>query len=131
MFKFRKIVALPILLVAFQVQAVEQNNRGELTASEGVKKIFEDPNVDEVAAGRKIRCVRHRRVGTHMITKTCMTVKEWGELQRANRDNHQNNFSNGLCGASSATTAQGSFNNTSVPGALLPTGCGESINRGG
>ena len=130
MYKFRRIAALPIFMLAFQVHAVDQNNHGELTASEGVKKLFEDPGVDQIAAGKQIKCVRHRRVGTHMISKTCMTIKEWAEFKRATRENHQDNFSVGLCGPSASTTQQGFSNNNALPGALLPTGCGDSINRG-
>jgi len=58
-------------------------NAGELIASEGVRKIFAEEDWDAIEAdGERIRCERHRRVGTHMVQRVCMTVAEWEARKR-------------------------------------------------
>lgn len=124
-----RVFVLAMLMSTGLATAADQNNRGELTASEGVKQRFEDPDLQQLIASMQIKCVRHRRVGTHMISKTCMTVDEWAERKRATRENQQDNFSIGMC-VPSATPVGGEFMNSDLFGALVPTGCGERLNRG-
>ena len=123
------IIALVLVLIACIANGVEQNNHGELTASEGVKKFFNDEELKQIIAGMQIKCVRHRRVGTHLISKTCMTVDEWAIRKRETRENQHDNFSIGGCVASSSPVG-GEFMNSDVLGALIPTGCGDRLNRG-
>jgi len=57
-------------------------NRGELVASAGVRQIFEDGELDAIEAGERVRCERQRRVGTHRVTRLCMTIAEWEDHDR-------------------------------------------------
>ena len=127
--KMTCVLALALLMSTGLASAADQNNRGELTASEGVKERFEDPDLEQLIAGMQIKCVRHRRVGTHMIKKTCMTVDEWTIRKRETRENQQDNYSIGGCVPSSAPVG-GEYMNSDAFGALVPTGCGDRLNRG-
>ncbi len=99
----------------------------QLLASPGVLAYFTDPDVDVVEASGNITCRRHRRVGTHLISKVCRTNDEWADLERKTRETHMDHRTAPICVATEAT---GSYMRNG-PGALLPTGCGDAINRGG
>ena len=127
--KIESICGLAILILSVQVVAQEQRIRGDLTASKAVKEAFENPEVQQIIAGMKIKCVRHRRVGTHLISKTCMSVDEWAKKTAETSDIFRNNYRIGMCAPSSSAIG-GEYMNSDVRGALIPTGCGDGINRG-
>lgn len=62
-----------------------KQNMGTLTASEGVRKMFEDnPEMNTLMAdGTTVRCRQIKRVGTHIHSRLCMTVKEWKDKEEA------------------------------------------------
>lgn len=62
-----------------------KQNMGTLTASEGVRKMFEDnPEMQTLMAdGTKVRCRQIQRVGTHIHSRLCMTVEEWRDKEEA------------------------------------------------
>lgn len=102
-------------------------SQGKFVASQGVKDMFDDPDVDVIVDnGDRIRCERQKRLGTHRHTKVCMTIAEWDERKRRQRELQQKNMM-GVCGAS---PSGGSYMDGNVTGALLPSNCGDSINRG-
>lgn len=102
-------------------------SQGKFVASQGIKDMFADPEVDVIVDnGDRIRCERQKRLGTHFHTKVCMTVDEWQERKRRQRELQQKNMM-GTCGAS---LAGGAYMDGNVTGALLPSNCGDSINRG-
>lgn len=85
--KTKLVVALCAAVVLAGCKAVPVDlNHGELVASEGVRKIFEEENVDAVEAGERVRCERRRRTGTHMVQRLCMTIDEWDEHYRRIRE---------------------------------------------
>ena len=62
-----------------------KQNMGTLTASDGVRKMFEDnPDMQTLMAdGTKVRCRQIQRVGTHIHSRLCMTVEEWKDQEEA------------------------------------------------
>ncbi len=106
---------------------VDQHTGGEMILSPEVVRQFYDPEAEEIVATEdRVRCFRHKRVGTHMVTRTCMTVAEWDEQERLARETQQDRMT-GPCGATLAPGRE--FMDSDVPMALLPSTCGESINR--
>lgn len=102
-------------------------SQGKFVASQGVRDMFDDPDVEVIVDnGDRIRCERQKRLGTHFHTKVCMTITEWEERKRRQRELQQKNMM-AVCGAS---PGGGSYMDGNVTGALLPSNCGDSINRG-
>lgn len=100
----------------------------EIVASAGVMDYFSDPEVSSVEASGAITCRRHKRVGTHLITKVCMTNDEWQDRARRTRAMHQDRMS---VGCMPVSNPGGDPMNPNVTAALLSSTCGDSINRGG
>ena len=69
-------LVLGILLSACASQAPINPNRGNLIATEGVRKIFEDESVDVAEASDQVRCRHVYRVGTHLTQRMCWTKEE-------------------------------------------------------
>ncbi len=63
----------------------------QLVASQAVVDYFDDPEVEQVIAGQgnDVKCVRHRRVGTHLIVRVCRTKAEWAKVKEQERENAQ------------------------------------------
>lgn len=95
------IASMSLMLGACTAVPVDQN-RGELVVSKKVAQYFEDDEVDQLVAGQgnDIKCVRHRRVGTHLITRVCRTRQEWDDLHRETQETHRDRMM-GPCGATS------------------------------
>ena len=90
-------------------QEREKKMNGDLVVSLGVRRLFEDPEVDQLVAGvdNTVKCVRERRVGTHMVKRICRTKAEWDYLKRQTRETHQQNRMVGVCGGGSAPISRG------------------------
>lgn len=76
-------------------------NRGELITSPGVQRYFaENDNIDEIVVkdDSDIRCVRERRVGTHMVMRVCRTKVEWKQLEELSRYQAERRSIGGPCG---------------------------------
>ena len=98
----RFFVVTLLMLVAGCKAVPVDNSRGGLVVSRQVAEYFEDEEVDQLIAGQgnDIRCVRERRVGTHLVTRICRTKSEWADLHRQTQDAHRRRL-NGPCGATS------------------------------
>ena len=128
-----KSTLLPVLVIAMVVSACAAPSSprpggSRLIVSDGVREIFDDPEVMEVAATDRVRCRQTYRVGSHLPIRTCMTVTEWKEKARKSREEAAKNLA-GPCRP--VQSSSGGFMNPNVTGALLQSTCGESINRGG
>lgn len=78
-----RIMLVWVALMLAGCKTVPENvNEGELVVSEGVKKLFAESGVDAKEAGERIRCERHRIVGTHLIKRVCMTWEEWEAIRK-------------------------------------------------
>ncbi|MEM9531116.1 MAG: hypothetical protein AAGA23_09355 [Pseudomonadota bacterium] len=102
---FLSALACTFLLSACQTVPVD-NTQGELIASEGVRQYFaENENVGEIVVNNDsdIRCVRNRRVGTHMVVRVCRTKAEWDELRRGTEQQQRRRLYAGGCGDTSTT----------------------------
>ncbi len=76
-------------------------NRGELVTSPGVQRYFEqNQDVQEIVVKNDsdIKCVRERRVGTHMVTRICRTKVEWAALEEQTRYQQERRSIGGACG---------------------------------
>ncbi|MEM9533690.1 MAG: hypothetical protein AAGA23_22400 [Pseudomonadota bacterium] len=94
------IAAASLLLAGCQSVPVDANQTGELVVSRGVAEYFEDEETDQVVAGQgnDIKCIRERRVGTHMVTRICRTKSEWAAMYRQTQDVHRRRMT-GACGS--------------------------------
>ena len=102
-------------------QSVPENvNRGELVASAGVRAMFEDPGIDAVEAGERVRCERYRRVGTHLIQRVCMTMEEWELKERHTQEEVRDLYETSPC----INVQVGRATGGSAPGS-----CGEGRGR--
>ena len=79
------LVAIAISCIAACASQPMTHSGGELIASPGVKKLFvENPDAEAIVAdGSTVKCRQHQRVGSHIHTRTCMTVQEWADRERA------------------------------------------------
>ena len=82
-------------------QQREKSMQGELVVSLGVRRLFEDPEVEQLIAGvdNEIKCVRERRVGTHMVMRVCRTKGEWKYLADQTQETYKKNRMAGVCGS--------------------------------
>ncbi|GJM11563.1 MAG: hypothetical protein DHS20C11_38390 [Lysobacteraceae bacterium] len=123
---FAAIAALSLVCSACSAPSGKPSPR--LVASPGVQKLFGDPSVGEVLATGDVKCRVTYRVGSHLPVRTCMTTTEWDEAQRQAQEEASKMIS-GPCVA--RQSARGGFMNEGFQGALLPSTCGEGINRSG
>ncbi len=91
---------LALTLAACQSVPVDTNH-GELIASPGVKALFEqNEGINEIVVkdDSDLKCVRERRVGTHMVMRICRTKVEWQQLAEQTRYQHERRAIGGACG---------------------------------
>ena len=91
-------------------QEREKKLTGDLVVSAGVRRLFDDdPEVDQLVAGgdNDIKCIRERRVGTHMVKRICRTKGEWDYLKQQTKETHQQNRMAGVCGGGSGPISRG------------------------
>ena len=107
MIKLKLTFIIATLLLALGCQSVrtveqqrERSLQGELVVSPGVRRLFDDPEVDQLIAGvgNEVKCIRERRVGTHMVMRICRTKDEWAYLAQQTRETYQQNRMFGVCG---------------------------------
>ena len=74
---------------------------GDLVVSLGVRRLFDDPEVEQLVAGNgnDIKCVVERRVGTHMVMRVCRTRDEWEYLAEQTAETYKKNRMVGVCGS--------------------------------
>ncbi|MFK7954632.1 MAG: hypothetical protein AB8B96_00925 [Lysobacterales bacterium] len=117
---------IPLLAACQSVPLDSTLNGHELVASAGVMDYFADPSVSEVEARENIVCRRHRRVGTHMISKVCMTRDEWEFRARRTQEVQEGRMSPGC----QPVIASQAYMDNDRRGALLASSCGDGMNRG-
>ena len=87
-------------------------NQGERTAlSNDVAALLEEDFDGEIDIREEpeIRCVRHKRVGTHMVTRHCYTLGEQEQMARQSQDGVRDRFAKQPClDSSSLACKQGS-----------------------
>ncbi|MFK7955512.1 MAG: hypothetical protein AB8B96_05405 [Lysobacterales bacterium] len=94
------LTSMALALSACQSVPVD-TNRGALVTTPGVQRVFEqNQDVQEIVVkdDSDIRCIRERRVGTHMVTRICRTKVEWAALEEQTRYQHERRSIGGACG---------------------------------
>ncbi|MEM1091214.1 MAG: hypothetical protein AAF736_15355 [Pseudomonadota bacterium] len=120
-------LALFVLLSGCKSVPLDSSLNGyDLVASPGVMAYFSDPSVTALEVGKNVVCRRHRRVGTHLMTKVCMTQEEYQDRTRHTQETHHDRMSPGC----TPVASNSSYMNSELGGALLVSSCGDSINRG-
>lgn len=86
-------------------------NHGEDTSvSMEVAQLLEqdiDGEID-IREHPEVRCVRHKRVGTHMVTRHCYTRGEQDQIARESQDGMRDRFGKQVCLDGSLSCKQGS-----------------------
>lgn len=95
----RTVLILAALIVSVACSAPSGKPSPRLITSPGVQALFDDPEVGEVLASGTVRCRTQYRVGSHLPSRTCMTVEEW-QLKARQAKERAEGMTGGACVAS-------------------------------